>query len=137
MITNVDHLGIAVADLDKAMDTWGRLLGITEWHREQVADQGVEIASCLIGNVRIELTAATTSSSPIARFIEKRGEGIHHVALRSDSLTDDLQEAADKGFTLIDKSPRHGAHNMMIAFLHPASTGGVLVEYCTPRTDQE
>jgi methylmalonyl-CoA/ethylmalonyl-CoA epimerase len=130
MIQAIDHLGIAVKDIDAAMELYTNLLGVQSWHREQVLDQGVDVASCVVGNVRIELTAATRPDSPIAKFIEKRGEGIHHVAFRTDNIQHDLDEASERGFRLIDSHPRQGAHNMMIAFLHPASTGGVLMEFC-------
>ncbi len=133
MIQAVDHIGIAVRDITSAMEMYGRMFGVEHFHRETVDDQGVEVASFTIGHVRIELTAATRPDSPIARFIDKRGEGIHHVAFRSSSIEQDLQEVASKGFRLIDEHPRPGAHNMMIAFLHPASTGGVLMEYCSEK----
>jgi methylmalonyl-CoA/ethylmalonyl-CoA epimerase len=133
MIQGLDHLGIAVKDINAAMELYGRLFGVEHFHREQVEDQGVDVASFVVGNVRIELTAATRADSPIARFLEKRGEGIHHVAFKSNAIDADLQAAADHGFRLIDEHPRPGAHNMMIAFLHPATTGGVLTEFCSEK----
>lgn len=136
MIQSIDHLGIAVADLEEAMALYGKLFSVTEWHREHVVDQGVDIASFTLGSVRIELTAATRPDSPIAKFIEKRGQGIHHVAVLSDNIHADLAEAEQKGIRLIDQQPRSGAHNMQIAFLHPSTTGGVLVELCTPNSTE-
>lgn len=134
MITNIDHLGIAVANINDAIELYTKLFNVTEWHREHVSDQGVEIASFVLGSIRIELTAASQPDSPIARFIEKRGEGIHHVALYSNDLRADLDIAESKGMRLIDKEPRSGAHNMQIAFLHPSTTKGVLMEFCS-KTD--
>jgi len=131
MITNVDHIGIAVRDLDAAMTLYRTLFQVADFHREQVADQGVDIASFQLGEVRIELTAPLHAESPIAKFIEKRGEGIHHVAFRSDAITADLAGMASNGIRLINEQPQRGAHDMLIAFLHPKSTGGVLMELCS------
>jgi methylmalonyl-CoA/ethylmalonyl-CoA epimerase len=103
-------------------------------HREDVAAQFVSIASFLVGTVRIELTAPTDERSPIARYIEKRGEGIHHVAFRTQDVEAQLRELEQQGVELINTTAVPGAHNMMIAFLHPKSTGGVLMEVCQPRS---
>lgn len=134
MITQVDHIGIAVRDLDAAMDLYQRLFNVGSFHREQVVDQGVDIASFILGDVRIELTAPLHESSPIATFLAKRGEGIHHIAFRSNALTSDLASAASQGIQLINTEPQPGAHDMLIAFLHPKSTGGVLMEFCAEQT---
>ena len=135
MITQVDHIGIAVADLDVAMQRYTTLFGVTDFHREQVADQGVDIASFMLGEVRIELTAPLHEQSPIATFIAKRGEGIHHLAFRSDDIEADLEHARSHNIELINRTPQPGAHGMQIAFLHPKSTGGVLMEFCTEQGD--
>ncbi len=135
MIHGVDHIGVAVNDLHSAMELYTTLFGVAEFHRERVDDQGVDIASFTMGSIRIELTAATRPDSPIARFIEKRGEGIHHVAFKTDNILDDLRVKEEQGIRLVDRVPRNGAHNMLIAFLHPASTGGVLMELCADKPD--
>lgn len=130
MITAIDHIGIAVSDLDAAMARYKGLFGIESFHRERVEDQGVEIASFELNGVRIELTAPTSESTPIGKFIASRGEGIHHIAFRSDAIREDLSNARAQGIQLINDEPRMGAHEMLIAFLHPKSTGGVLMEFC-------
>lgn len=130
MITNVDHIGIAVQNLEAAMQLYRTLFPVADFHREQVADQGVDVASFQLGEIRIELTAPLHADSPIAKFIEKRGEGIHHIAFRSDAITNDLQNLAANNIRLINEQPQRGAHEMLIAFLHPKSTGGVLMELC-------
>ncbi len=131
MITQIDHIGIAVRNLDASMELYTKLFDVQHFHRERVESQGVAIASFLLGEVRIELTAPLHDDSPIAAFLAKRGEGIHHIAFRSDAITDDLRRAEGHGVQLINAEPQPGAHNMLIAFLHPKSTGGVLMEYCT------
>lgn len=136
MIEGIDHIGIAVNNLEEAMELYGKIFAVQNWHREHVHDQGVDIASCVVGTVRIELTAASRADSPITKFIEKRGQGIHHLAVRSTDIRADLADAERNGIKLIDHQPRKGAHNMQIAFLHPSSTGGVLIEYCTESRDE-
>jgi methylmalonyl-CoA/ethylmalonyl-CoA epimerase len=131
----ISHIGVAVTDLDKAEALFRKLLGEENVHHETVEDQGVRIASFAVGESRIELTAPLNDESPIAKFIAKRGEGIHHVAIETDDLESELQRIESDGFQLIDKTPRPGAHNMNIAFLHPKSTGGVLIEICEVKKD--
>lgn len=133
MISAVDHIGIAVKDLEASMGLYSTIFGVTEFHREQVVDQGVDIASFSLGGVRIELTAPLNDESPIAGFIAKRGEGIHHIAFRTDAINDDLQRLAANDVRLINTAPQLGAHDMLIAFLHPKSTGGVLMELCSEK----
>ncbi|MBN9398955.1 MAG: methylmalonyl-CoA epimerase ['Candidatus Kapabacteria' thiocyanatum] len=132
MISAVDHIGIAVRDLEASMELYRRIFAVTDFHREQVQDQGVDIASFLVGDVRIELTAPLHDQSPIAIFLDKRGEGIHHIAFRTDTIDDDLTRLNADGIRLINTTPQAGAHDMLIAFLHPKSTGGVLMELCSP-----
>ena len=131
MVTDVDHIGIAVRDIDASMDLYTKIFDVKEFHRETVQDQGVHIASFMLGTVRIELTAPIDETSPIAKHIEKRGEGIHHIAFRSDAINEDLQRLSNNNITLINSTPQLGAHDMLIAFLHPKTTGGVLMELCT------
>lgn len=133
MITQLDHIGIAVKDLDAAMDLYTKIFNVGSFHRERVEDQGVEIASFELNGVRIELTAPTNDETPIGKFITKRGEGIHHVAFRSDAIGDDLATMSENGINLINATPQPGAHDMLIAFLHPKSTGGVLMELCSEK----
>ncbi|HLP28965.1 MAG TPA: methylmalonyl-CoA epimerase [Candidatus Didemnitutus sp.] len=133
MISAVDHIGIAVKDLEASMGLYSTIFGVTEFHREQVVDQGVDIASFTLGGVRIELTAPLNDESPIAGFLAKRGEGIHHIAFRTDTINDDLQRLAANDVKLINTEPQPGAHDMLIAFLHPKSTGGVLMELCSEK----
>lgn len=133
MISAVDHIGIAVKDLEASMGLYRTIFGVTEFHREQVVDQGVDIASFSLGGVRIELTAPLNDDSPIAGFLAKRGEGIHHIAFRTDTINDDLQRLAANDVKLINAVPQPGAHDMLIAFLHPKSTGGVLMELCSEK----
>lgn len=132
MIGGVNHLGIAVRDLEKSMALFQQIFRVEKFHRETVADQKVDIASFKAGDVLIELTAPTDAESPIAKFIEKRGEGIHHVAFTTEGVNDELQRLAESGVQLINTTAQKGAHDMMIAFLHPKSTNGVLMELCEP-----
>lgn len=129
MIKNLSHIGIAVKDLDEAIKMYENL-GLTLDSTEEVPSQKLKVAFFTIGDTRIELLAATSEDSPIAKFIEKKGEGIQHIALGVDDLEAELKDKAEKGFQLIDKEPRPGAHGADIAFLHPKSTKGVLIELC-------
>lgn len=133
MITQIDHIGIAVRDIDASMQMYSKIFGVEHFHREQVPTQGVDVASFELNGVRIELTAALSETSPIATFIAKRGEGIHHVAFRSDAIQSDLDRLGADGVRLVHTEPQLGAHEMLIAFMHPSSTGGVLMELCTPK----
>lgn len=133
MISQIDHIGIAVADIDAAMQLYSKIFGVESFHREQVPTQGVDVASFELNGVRIELTAALSETSPIATFIAKRGEGIHHVAFRTDAIQADLDRLGADGVRLVHTEPQVGAHEMLIAFMHPSSTGGVLMELCTPK----
>ncbi len=126
----VSHIGIAVARLEDAMKSYGALFGNDAPHRERVEEQRVDVASYSLGESVVELTAATDESSPIARFIQKRGEGIHHVAFEVEDIEQELARLREAGVRLIDESPREGAHDMLIAFIHPSSFNGVLVELC-------
>lgn len=126
----ISHIGIAVKDLAVSEDLFRKLLGTDEVHHEFIEDQGVSIASFKVGDVIIELTEATRDDSPIAKFIAKRGEGIHHIAIETDDVARELARLKSEGIQLIDETPKPGAHEMQIAFLHPKSTSGVLIEFC-------
>ncbi|MFW5786625.1 MAG: methylmalonyl-CoA epimerase [bacterium] len=126
----VDHVGIAVKDLEAASKVYSELLGMERQGVEEVADQKVRVAFFPLGDSEIELLEPTTEDSPIAAFIAKRGPGIHHMAVRVDDLPAALERARKAGMRLIDEEPRAGAGGARIAFVHPASTGGVLLELC-------
>ena len=130
--THIEHLGIAVTSLEEAMPFFELLTGGKCYSIEEVADQKVKTAFFKVGEVKIELLEATSPESSIAKFIEKNGGkgGIHHVAFNVDSVEEALAEAEAAGIQLIDKAPRKGAENLMIAFLHPKSTKGILTELC-------
>ncbi len=128
MLQKIDHLGIAVRDLDKAIAQFTKTLGLTIIHREVVEDQGVEVATFPIGESAIELITPVGADSGVARFLEKRGEGIHHVCLEVPDIEAELRRLAESGARLIDEKPRRGAGGHLIAFIHPRSVGGVLTE---------
>ncbi|MGI6369338.1 MAG: methylmalonyl-CoA epimerase [Ignavibacteria bacterium] len=135
MIKGINHIGIAVTDLEASIETFRKIFQFESVHREIVEDQKVEIASFKVGNVLIELTLPTSPESPIAKFIERNGGkgGLHHLAFETDNVEEELARIESEGIQLIDKKPRLGAHDMMIAFMHPKSTNGVLTEICQPK----
>lgn len=127
---NLEHIGIAVKDLDASEELFTKLLGTAPYKREAVESEGVTTSFFLVGNVKIELLAATRPDSPIAKFIENRGEGIHHLAFEVENIDEALEDRKNAGFGLINTAPKDGADNKRIAFLHPKTTGGVLTEMC-------
>lgn len=129
-LSYIEHIGIAVKDLKKAIKYYEDTLGLVCYAVEEVTDQKVKTAFFKIGQTKIELLETTDPDGPIARFIDKRGEGIHHLAFAVDNLEKSLEEVEDKGVRLIDSVPRKGAEGLDIAFLHPKSTFGVLTEFC-------
>lgn len=126
--TVIDHIGIAVNSIEESLKFWEGTLGIKCAGVETVEDQKVKTAFLPIKESELELLEATSSESPVAKFIEKKGEGIHHIAIRVDNLEEALAELKTKGVKLIDETPRRGAGGAMIAFLHPKATGGILLE---------
>jgi methylmalonyl-CoA/ethylmalonyl-CoA epimerase len=124
----INHLGIATKGIDEALKFWADALGLENIHTEVVEDQKVRVAMLPIGDSRIELLEPTSDDSPISKFLEKRGGGIHHVAVEVENIETALNELKDKGMQLIDESPRVGADGCLVAFVHPSSTGGVLLE---------
>src|SRR5262245_47798708 len=124
----IDHIGIAVKSLAGAVKVYEDLIGLTVAGYDQVDDQGVRVAMLPIGESRIELLEPITPESPIQKFMTKRGEGIHHIAVQVDDIQAALDRLKAAGARLIDSAPRKGAHNSLIAFVHPASTNGVLLE---------
>ncbi len=126
--TVIDHIGIAVKSIDEALKFWEEGLGIRCTAREEVAEQKVITAFLPVKDTEVELLEPTSDESPVAKFIEKKGEGIHHIAIRVDDLEAALAELKAKGVRLIDETPRYGAGGAKIAFVHPKSTGGILLE---------
>ncbi|MBD9160584.1 MAG: methylmalonyl-CoA epimerase [Bacteroidales bacterium] len=130
-ISHIEHLGIAVKSLDEAIPYYENILGMKCYSIEEIADQKVKTAFFKVGQTKLELLEPTSDESPIAKFIEKRGEGIHHLAFAvEDGVANALAEMEGKGVRLIDKAPRKGAEGLNIAFIHPKSTHGVLTEFC-------
>jgi methylmalonyl-CoA/ethylmalonyl-CoA epimerase len=126
----IDHLGVAVESLEEASRLYRDVIGLTCGGAEEIPDQKVRVAFFQIGEVRIELLEPTASDSLIAKFLDKKGPGLHHVAYRVADLPATLETLKSAGVRLIDETPRPGAHGMQIAFAHPKSTGGVLTEFC-------
>jgi methylmalonyl-CoA/ethylmalonyl-CoA epimerase len=133
MIKKIDHLGIAVKSLDEAIPYYEKALGLKCEHREEVISQKVKTAFFCAGEVHIELLEPTDPESPIAKFLEKNGPGIHHVAFGTDNIQAQLQQASEAGVRLINEKPFDGAGGKLVAFLHPKSTFGVLTEFCAPK----
>lgn len=129
-MNKLEHIGIAVKDLDASEKLFSLLLNTTPYKRETVESEGVVTSFFLVGNVKIELLSATREDSAIAKFIEKRGEGIHHLAFDVDNALGSMEELRAAGFEWINAAPKDGADNKRIAFLHPKSTNGVLTEIC-------
>jgi methylmalonyl-CoA/ethylmalonyl-CoA epimerase len=126
----LEHIGIAVKNLDQANVLFKKLLGTPHYKIEEVASEGVRTSFFEVNNVKIELLEANAESSPIAKFIDKRGEGIHHLAFEVNNIAQAIADCKTQGFEPINPEPKKGADNKMICFLHPKSTGGVLIELC-------
>ena len=129
-ITHIEHLGIPVKSIEEALPYYVQVLGLKCYNIEEVADQKVKTAFFMVGQTKIELLEPTSEESAVAKFIEKKGEGIHHIAFAVPSVAEALAEVEAKGVKLIDKAPRGGAEGLNIAFLHPKSTCSVLTELC-------
>jgi methylmalonyl-CoA/ethylmalonyl-CoA epimerase len=132
-LSHIEHIGIAVSDLKSAIDFYERVLGLTCYNLEEVAEQKVRTAFFMVGQTKIELLESTDQEGPIGKFIDKKGEGIHHIAFAVDRIEEQLTHAEKEGIKLIDSKPRKGAEGLDIAFLHPKSTFGVLMELCENR----
>jgi methylmalonyl-CoA/ethylmalonyl-CoA epimerase len=128
MIRKIDHLGIAVSSLDEGLALWGDLLGLQPAGAETVAEQGVRTAFLNVGETRLELLEPTGPDTPVGRFLAKRGPGLHHICFLVEDLEAALRRLQSRGMRLVDEQPRDGVQGSKVAFLHPASTGGVLVE---------
>jgi len=130
-LSHIEHIGIAVKSLKEAIPFYENILCMKCYNIEEVADQKVRTAFFMVGQTKIELLEATSEESAIAKFIEKKGEGVHHIAFSvADGLQNALNEMSEKGVQLLDKAPRKGAEELNIAFVHPKSTAGVLMEFC-------
>lgn len=132
--THIEHIGIAVRSLDEAIEFYENVLGLKCYNIEEVAEQKVKTAFFMVGQTKIELLESTDPEGPVGKFIEKRGEGIHHMAFAVKNLESKLAEAESKGVKLIDHEPRKGAEGLDIAFMHPKSTFGVLTELCEDKS---
>ncbi len=128
--SHIEHIGIAVKNLDESIRYYEKVLGLECYNIEEIKDQKVKTAFFMVGDTKIELLESTDSEGPIGKFIEKRGEGIHHIAFAVQNIEDKLKHAEENGIRLIDSAPRKGAEGLDIAFLHPKSTFGVLTELC-------
>lgn len=129
-ISHIEHIGIAVKNLGESIKYYEEVLGLTCYAIEEVTEQKVKTAFFMVGQTKIELLESTDPEGPVGKFIEKKGEGIHHMAFAVKNLEGALAEAESKGVQLIDKTPRQGAEGLSIGFLHPKSTAGVLTEFC-------
>jgi methylmalonyl-CoA/ethylmalonyl-CoA epimerase len=135
MLSAVDHIGVAVEDLDAALVLYRDTLGLPLVHRETVSEQGVEAALLDVGESHVELLQPLSPESAVGRFLAQRGPGLHHVAYRVEDVAQTLSALAEAGMRLIDERPRRGIRGSQIAFIHPASTGGVLTEIVQPATE--
>ena len=126
----IDHIGIAVENLDEAVDTYSKILNSTPYKREVIVEQKVETVFFKTGESKVELLGATSPDSVIANFIQKKGPGIHHIAFEVEDLEQEIKRMQSEGYKLLSDKPSRGADNKLIVFLHPKETGGVLVELC-------
>ncbi|GAA4452228.1 methylmalonyl-CoA epimerase [Nibrella saemangeumensis] len=130
MLTNVEHIGIAVKSIAASNELFTKLLNIAPYKAEAVESEGVTTSFFKVNQTKIELLEATTPDSPIAKFIEKKGEGIHHLAFEVNDIRAEMERLKGEGFTLLNETPKRGADNKLVCFLHPKGTNGVLVELC-------
>ena len=135
MLSAIDHVGVAVEDLDSAIALYAEQLGMTLVHRETVGEQGVEAVLLDVGDSHVELLSPLGPETAVGKFLERRGPGLHHVAYRVEDVEETLRQLSEAGMRLIDERPRTGIRNSRVAFIHPASTGGVLTEIVQPAED--
>ena len=126
----VEHIGIAVKNIAEANDLFAKLFGKTHYKMEEVSSESVKTSFFQMGETKVELLEASSENSAIAKFIEKRGEGIHHLAFEVENIEEEMQRLKNEGFTLLNETPKQGADNKLICFLHPKTTNGILVELC-------
>ena len=132
MFGRIDHIGIAVADLEESLDLYETAYGMTVAHRETVAEQGVEAVLLDVGENHVELLRSLSDDTPVGKFLAKRGPGLHHVAYQVADIDATLRTLRDQGLRMIDEQPRTGIRNSRVAFLHPSASGGVLTEIVEP-----
>jgi len=132
-LNKIEHIGLAVNDLAASNDLYAKLLGVAHYKTETVESEGVSTSFFKCGESKIELLEATRPDSPIAKFITKRGEGVHHIAFAVDDIYAEMERLEKEGFILLNTEPKKGADNKLVCFLHPKSTNGVLVELCQER----
>ncbi len=137
MIKKVEHIGIAVKDIKESNKLFEKLLGKPHYKTENVESEGVKTSFFKVGTNKIELLEATREDSPIAKFILKKGEGMHHIAFEVDDIELEIKRLKREGFKVLNETPKKGADNKLVAFLHPKSTNGVLIELCQERTNKE
>lgn len=130
MLTNVEHIGIAVRDIAASNELFTKLLNVAPYKAETVAAEGVTTSFFQVNQTKIELLEAINPASPIAKFLEKKGEGIHHIAFEVDNIQAEMERLKNEGFTLLNDVPKRGADNKLVCFLHPKGTNGVLIELC-------
>ena len=136
-MNKIEHIGIAVKNIDESNDLFTNLFGKKHYKTEEVESEGVKTSFFKIGENKIELLEATNSDSPIAKFIEKKGEGIHHIAFDVDDIEAEIKRLKKEGFIVLNEVPKKGADNKLVAFLHPKATNGVLIELCQERINQK
>lgn len=132
-MNKIEHIGIAVNSVKQAGAVYEKLLGTSVYKIEEVASEGVKTAFLQTGPNKIELLEATNADSPIAKFIEKRGEGMHHIAFEVIDIKAEMKRLKEEGFILLNEEPKHGADNKLVCFVHPKGTNGVLIELCQER----
>jgi len=137
MVNKIEHIGIAVKDIKESNKLFEKLLGTPHYKIEEVESEGVKTSFFKVGTNKIELLEATNTESPIAKFINKRGEGIHHIAFEVDDIEQEIKRLQKEGFKLINEKPKKGADNKLVVFLHPKSANGVLIELCQERGNKE
>jgi methylmalonyl-CoA/ethylmalonyl-CoA epimerase len=131
----IEHLGIAVKNLEKSNLLFTKLLGKESYKEEKVGREGVKTSFFLVGDTKVELLEATTPESPVAKFIDKRSEGLHHIAFEVENLQKEVERLKGEGFEIINEEPKEGADNKLVVFLHPRSTNGILVELCQEKRE--
>jgi len=136
-MNKIEHIGIAVKSIENSNDLFKKLFGEPHYKIEDVESEGVKTSFFKVGNNKIELLEATNENSPIAKFIKKKGEGIHHIAFDVNDILHEIKRLKKEGFIVLNEEPKKGADNKLVTFLHPKSTNGVLIELCQERTNKE